>query len=69
MAAAKLLEEGKISHTIRWGADWNSNDLFDDNLFNDLLGDLLDDLLDDLLLPDFLETNGLLLLFLLLLGI
>jgi len=36
MATAKLLEEGKISHTIRWGADWNSNDLFDDNSFDDL---------------------------------
>lgn len=35
MAAAKLLEEGKISHTLRWGADWNSNDLFDDQNFDD----------------------------------
>ena len=36
MAATKLLAENKISHTIRWGADWNSNDLFNDNSFNDL---------------------------------
>jgi len=36
MAAFRLLEEGKITHTIRWGADWNSNDLFDDQNFDDL---------------------------------
>jgi len=36
MTAHRLLEEGKISHTVRWGGDWNSNDLFDDNSFDDL---------------------------------
>ena len=36
MAAARLLEEGKISHKIRWGGDWNSNNLFDDQKFDDL---------------------------------
>lgn len=34
--ASKLLEEGKISHTIRFGGDWNSNDIFSDQNFNDL---------------------------------
>lgn len=33
---AILLAEGKISHTIRFGGDWNSNDLFDDQNFDDL---------------------------------
>jgi len=36
MATAHLLAEGKISHTVRWGGDWNSNDLFDDQNFDDL---------------------------------
>lgn len=36
MATAQLLAEGKISHTVRWGGDWNSNDLFDDQNFDDL---------------------------------
>lgn len=35
-ASAKLLEEGKISHKIRWGGDWNSNKDFMDNSFDDL---------------------------------
>ena len=34
--AAKLLEEGKITHTIRWGADWDSDNIFDDQNFDDL---------------------------------
>jgi len=32
----RLLEEGKIKHTVRWGGDWNRNDLFDDQNFDDL---------------------------------
>jgi peptidoglycan L-alanyl-D-glutamate endopeptidase CwlK len=36
MAAFKLLQDGKISHGIRWGADWNSNNLFNDQNFDDL---------------------------------
>ena len=36
MAAFKLLQEEKITHGIRWGADWNSNNLFDDQNFDDL---------------------------------
>ena len=36
ITAFRLLEEGKISHTVRWGGDWNSNDLFDDQNFDDL---------------------------------
>jgi len=31
----ELLEEGKITHNIRWGGDWNSNDVFTDQVFND----------------------------------
>jgi len=34
--AYRLLEEGKISHTIRWGGDWDSDDIFSDNSFDDL---------------------------------
>ena len=34
--AYRLLEEGKITHKIRWGADWDSDDLFDDQNFDDL---------------------------------
>ena len=36
MSAFKLQQEGKITHGIRWGADWNSNNLFDDQNFDDL---------------------------------
>ena len=36
MAAYRLLEAGEITHTIRWGADWDSDDLFDDQNFDDL---------------------------------
>jgi peptidoglycan L-alanyl-D-glutamate endopeptidase CwlK len=31
-----LLVEGKISHAIRWGGDWDSDDIFDDQNFDDL---------------------------------
>jgi len=31
-----LYEKGETSHKIRWGGDWNGNDLFDDNSFDDL---------------------------------
>ena len=34
--AKKLLEEGKITHDVRFGLDWNSNDLFEDQTFDDL---------------------------------
>jgi len=36
MTAARLLEEGKISHTVRFGLDWDSDDVFTDNSFDDL---------------------------------
>ena len=36
MTAAKLLEEGKISHSLRWGGDWDSDDVYTDNSFDDL---------------------------------
>jgi len=35
MATAKLQEEGKISHSIRWGGDWDSDNIFDDQDFFD----------------------------------
>jgi peptidoglycan LD-endopeptidase CwlK len=31
-----LYETGVTEHRLRWGGDWNSNDLFADNRFNDL---------------------------------
>jgi peptidoglycan L-alanyl-D-glutamate endopeptidase CwlK len=31
-----LLAEGKISHSIRWGGDWNGNDIYSDQNFDDL---------------------------------
>jgi peptidoglycan LD-endopeptidase CwlK len=34
--AYRLLEEGKISHTIRWGGDWDSDDIYTDQNFDDL---------------------------------
>lgn len=34
--AAKLLEDGKISHTVRWGGDWDSDDIYNDQNFDDL---------------------------------
>ena len=35
--AEKLLKEGTISHKIRWGGDWDSDNDFKDNTFNDLV--------------------------------
>lgn len=32
----KLLEEGKISHKVRFGLDWDSDDTFRDQTFDDL---------------------------------
>ena len=32
----KLLESGKISHKIRFGLDWDSDDVFTDQTFHDL---------------------------------
>jgi len=34
--AAKLLEEGKITHKLRWGGDWDSDNDFKDQTFFDL---------------------------------
>lgn len=34
--AARLLEEGKISHTVRFGLDWNGDDTYKDQTFDDL---------------------------------
>lgn len=37
MAIADILrEEGTITHKVRWGGDWNSNDIFSDESFRDL---------------------------------
>jgi len=33
---ARLIEEGVIHHTVRWGGDWNMNDIFNDQNFDDL---------------------------------
>lgn len=35
--AQKLLDDGKMSHAIRYGGDWNSNKEITDNHFNDLV--------------------------------
>lgn len=35
-ASAKLFEEGKITHKIRWGGDWDGDKDFTDNTFDDL---------------------------------
>lgn len=35
--ANKFLEDGKISHRLRWGGDWNNNNDFNDQDFNDLV--------------------------------
>lgn len=35
-ACAELLSEGKITHTIRWGGDWDSDKDFNDQSFDDL---------------------------------
>lgn len=34
--AERLLKEGKISRKLRWGGDWNRNNIFNDQKFNDL---------------------------------
>lgn len=34
--AERLYREGKITHRVRFGLDWNSNDLFEDQTFHDL---------------------------------
>lgn len=34
--AAKLQDEGRIIHDIRWGGDWDEDHKFDDQTFNDL---------------------------------
>lgn len=34
--AHRLKEEGKITHSIRWGGDWDSDHDFTDNTFDDL---------------------------------
>ncbi len=34
--ASRLLNEGKITHGIRWGGDWNGNDVYSDQNFDDL---------------------------------
>lgn len=34
--AERLYREGKITHKVRFGLDWNSNDLFEDQTFHDL---------------------------------
>jgi|SaaInl8_200m_RNA_FD_contig_61_1223387_length_974_multi_4_in_0_out_0_2 peptidoglycan LD-endopeptidase CwlK len=36
MAASQLLAEGKITHGVRFGGDWDSDDLYNDQSFNDL---------------------------------
>ena len=33
--AAKLKEEGKIAHSLRWGGDWNTSPILHDQAFND----------------------------------
>ena len=35
-AASKLLEEGKITHKLRWGGNWDGDSTFDDQSFDDL---------------------------------
>jgi len=35
-ASEKLLSEGKISHKLRWGGDWDSDKEFSDQSFDDL---------------------------------
>lgn len=36
MASEKLFEDGKISHKLRWGGDWDSDKDFKDQSFDDL---------------------------------
>ncbi len=33
--AQKLKDEGKITHSIRWGGDWNMNTMIKDESFRD----------------------------------
>jgi len=33
--AARLLEEGKITHKVRFGIDWDGDDVFSDQRFHD----------------------------------
>lgn len=35
--AALLFDEGRISHELRWGGDWDSDTELSDNKFNDLV--------------------------------
>jgi peptidoglycan L-alanyl-D-glutamate endopeptidase CwlK len=35
--AQKLKDEGKITHGLRWGGDWNSDKIVGDQTFNDLV--------------------------------
>ena len=34
--AERLKQEGKISHSIRWGGDWDGDDVYTDQNFDDL---------------------------------
>lgn len=34
--AHQLKEAGKITHSVRWGGDWNRNNVFTDESFRDL---------------------------------
>jgi len=34
--AARLKSEGKIFHSLRWGGDWDKNDVYTDQNFDDL---------------------------------
>ena len=36
MAAYRLLRRGEISHQLRWGGDWDSDQDLDDQAFDDL---------------------------------
>lgn len=36
MATHQLLQEGIITHKVRWGGDWDSDGIFDDQSFDDL---------------------------------
>lgn len=36
MIASRLYKDGEISYRIRWGGDWNMNDIYTDQNFHDL---------------------------------
>ncbi len=36
MTAIRLKAEGKITHDLRWGGDWDSDDIYSDQNFDDL---------------------------------